>query len=264
LKNYLEVALEAVKKAGEVLRSNLDNVGKIEYKGEKSIVTKVDLLSEKVIKETISKHFPGHSILGEETGRDKKESSSYLWLVDPLDGTTNYAHSYPHFAVSIALQAKGELQLGVVYNPVREELFYAQEGRGAYLNGKKIRVSKIDALEESHLVTGFVYEKTNLFEENIIHFENFLRRAQSVRRDGSAALDLCYVACGRFDGFWELGLNAWDIAGGIVILEEAGGLVTDFGGRKIDLYGEELLATNGLIHNEMIKLLYLGRPKHPN
>lgn len=258
--SYLEVAEKAAREAGKVLKDNLGKVREIEYKAKNSLVTEVDNLSEGLIIEIIKSSFPSHGILAEESGRDKR-ISSHVWIIDPLDGTTNYAHTYPVFSVSIALEVEGVIRLGVVYDPMREELFSAELGKGAYMNGKVIRVSQTRAVEESLLCTGFTHENEWMVDENLRHFENLIRRSRAVRRDGSAALDLCYVACGRYDGFWELGLHPWDTAAGFLILKEAGGLVTDFSGNGFSIHDEEILATNGLIHDEMIGVISLCRGK---
>lgn len=256
--NYLSVAEAAAREAGKFLKENLGKVKSIEYKAKNSLVTEVDKLSEALISQTIKSRFPSHDILAEEGGRTEKRSG-YLWIIDPLDGTTNYAHTYPIFSVSIALEVEGVVGLGVVYDPMRDELFSAELGKGAYLNGLRIKVSATETVAESLLDTGFTHENEWMVDENLRHFANFIPRAQGVRRDGSAALDFCYVACGRYDGFWELGLNPWDVAAGYLILEEADGRVTDFSGGKFDIYGKETLGTNGVIHDEMIRVLSLGK-----
>jgi myo-inositol-1(or 4)-monophosphatase len=258
---FMEVAIKAALEAGGVLRRSLGRVREIAYKGENNLVTEVDRLSENTVIGIIKASFPSHGIFAEERGKSSSESD-FLWIIDPLDGTTNYAHTYPVFSVSIALQIKGTLVLGVVYDPLREELFSAELGSGAYLNERSIKVSAVRTVKESLLCTGFTHENEWMVEENLIHFANFIKRAQAVRRDGSAALDLCYVACGRYDGFWELGLNPWDTAAGSLILKEAGGKITDFNGREFSIYSEELLATNGIIHKEMLDVLSLGRQRN--
>jgi myo-inositol-1(or 4)-monophosphatase len=258
--NYLVVAEKAAREAGRILRKNLGKVKEIEYKAKNSIVTEVDTKSENLIIKIIKTNFPSHDIFAEESGRGKK-TSSHVWIIDPLDGTTNYAHTYPVFSVSIALEIEGVIKLGVVYDPIRDEFFSAESGNGGYLNGDKIKISETRVVEESLLCTGFTHENEWMVDENLKHFENFIRRARAVRRDGSAALDLCYVACGRYDGFWELGLHAWDTAAGLLILKESGGGVTDFSNSEFTIYGEEILATNGMIHDEMIGILSLGKGK---
>lgn len=254
--NYLEVAEKTAREAGVVLLENLGKVKKIEFKAKNSLVTEVDKLSEEIIINNIKKSFPSHDIFAEESGRHS-ENSDYLWLIDPIDGTTNYAHAYPFFSISIALEVKGEVEIGLVYDPVKDEMFTAEAGKGAYLNGELIKVSKSDSIEHSHVCTGFMHEVEWMVEVNIKHFGNFIRRARAVRRDGSAALDVCYVACGRFDGFWELGLNPWDTAAAVLILKEAGGQVTTFSGDEYSIYIKEILASNSIIHGQMMEILAL-------
>ena len=205
---HLKIAERAAREAGKIHIENLGNVKTIEFKAKNSLVTEVDRLSEELIISIIRDTYPEHDIFAEESGRQNIDSD-HLWLIDPLDGTTNYAHAYPFFSVSIALEVNGMVELGLVYDPVKNEMFTAKRGRGAFLNGEPISVSGSAHIHECHLCTGFVHDDEEMVEESIVHFSNFIRRAQAVRRDGSAALDLCYVACGRFDGFWELGLNPW-------------------------------------------------------
>jgi myo-inositol-1(or 4)-monophosphatase len=253
----LKVAKETAKEAGKILRKNLEKKNIIEYKGEVNLVTSVDKLSQEYIYEKLSSYFPGHGFLAEEE-LEKKSKTEFRWIIDPLDGTTNYAHGFPVFCVSLALEWKGRIILGVIYNPMINELFWAVEKRGAFLNNKKIRVSKTKELDRSLLATGFPYDLRESKENNIGHFNNFVLRAQAVRRCGSAALDLCYVACGRLDGFWELKLFPWDLAAGMLIVKEAGGQLSDFKNNKIDIYTKEIVASNGLIHSQMIEILNLG------
>jgi len=255
---YIEVARKAAHHAGIILRENLGRVKEVEYKSKNSLVTEVDRASEDLIIRTIKSEFPNHSIFAEESGKDSV-NSGYQWIIDPLDGTTNYTHTYPFFSISIALEIEGKISMGLVYDPVREETFSAETGKGAKLNNDAIDVSVSRKVEESNLCTGFIHTQDWMVEENIIHFGNFIRRARALRRDGSAALDLCYVACGRYDGFWELGLNPWDTAAGSLIIEEARGRVTDFGGNRYITNSEEIVATNRLIHDEVLKVLSLGR-----
>jgi myo-inositol-1(or 4)-monophosphatase len=216
----------------------------------------MDHRSEDAIISILKKGFPDYGILAEESD-ERKGDGTYRWILDPLDGTTNYAHGYPFFAVSLALEKAGEVVWGVVYDPLREELFMAEPGKGATLNGDPIRVSSTDALHRGFLATGFPYDVRASEENNLKHFNNFARVAQAIRRDGSAALDLCYVAMGRFDGFWELKLNPWDTAAGSLIVDEAGGQVTDFKGKPFSINGLKILASNGLIHPEMVRILSL-------
>lgn len=219
------------------------------------LVTEVDKKSETKIIEVIHNSFPDHNVLGEEGG-DLHRKSDYVWIVDPIDGTVNYAHSVPLFCVSIAVEYKGEVILGIVYSPKTKEKFYAEKGNGAYLNGKKISVSKIDLLKDSLLVTGFPYGAKDNFDHCIDHFVNFIKLGLPIRSLGSAALDICYLACGRFEGFWEVNLNAWDVAAGYLIVLEAGGKITDFNGGAFSVYDKQILATNGRkVHEEMMDVL---------
>jgi len=254
--NYLEVAAETAREAAKVLLENLGKVKEIEFKAKNSLVTEVDKLSEKIIISNIKKNFPTHDIFAEESGKDLSDSD-YLWLIDPIDGTTNYAHAYPFFSISIALEVKSEVIAGLVYDPVKDEMFTAEKGKGAFLNGEPISVSKSDEIKHSHVCTGFMHEVEWMVEANIRHFGNFIRRARAVRRDGSAALDLCYVACGRFDGFWELGLNPWDTAAAVLIVKEAGGHLCKFNGDAYSIYDKEILATNSIIDEQMMEILSL-------
>ncbi|HME12136.1 MAG TPA: inositol monophosphatase family protein [Candidatus Acidoferrum sp.] len=256
--NYLETALEIAREAGAVLREEFGHPAQISYKREVDLVTQADRRSEKLIVERLTKYFPAHAIAAEE-GSGHESGSEFRWHVDPLDGTTNFAHGYPCFCVSIALaqQAPASAQgprdtllCGVIYDPIHEELFAAAHGEGATLNGAKIRVSHNATLSTSLLCTGFpVHER--YASPNIHYYSEFTMRSHGVRRDGSAALDLANVACGRFDGFWEFSLKKWDTAAGVLLIQEAGGLVSDFAGRPYELGGPVILATNALIHEEM-------------
>jgi myo-inositol-1(or 4)-monophosphatase len=250
----LNFAIRVARDAGRLLRDRMGTTIDIDHKGSINLVTDVDLASEKLIREAISTYYPRHEILAEEGGLSKT-SSEYRWVVDPLDGTTNYAHGYPIFCVSIALECRGEVVLGVVYDPMRDELFAAERGTGATLNNRPIHVSKIDDLMQGLLSTGFPYDIRTAKLTNLDHWSNFALNAQALRRDGAAALDLCYVACGRFDGFWELNLAPWDTAAGALMVHEAGGLVTDFSGGSFSNYKPEIVASNGLIHEGMIQVL---------
>jgi myo-inositol-1(or 4)-monophosphatase len=256
--NYLSVAVDLARKAGKTQLDNLGRVMTIERKGAINLVTEVDRMCEKQIFEGLQNAFPQHDVLGEE-GIAKRSESEFRWIVDPLDGTTNYAHQFPFFGVSIALEHKGEIICGVVYDPTREDIFAAEKGKGTTLNGKPVRVSGAPNLKESLLATGFAY---NVQEEdrldNLDNFANFIKTALAVRRPGAAAIDLAYVACGRLDGFWELFLKPWDIAAGVLLIREAGGTVTSFNGSTFDVYGDEILASNGKIHEEMIKVLKMS------
>lgn len=250
----LNFAINAAREAGKIIAEKYGRGVQIHNKGTIDLVTEADLAAEKIIIECISSYYPRHAILAEESGKSAHDNE-YKWLIDPLDGTTNFAHSYPCFCVSIALEHKGVLKIGVVYDPLRDELFAAEHGEGATLNNKKIRVSETDTIERSLLCTGFPYNIRERGAAYVEPFINFLMKAQAVRRDGSAALDLAYVACGRFDGFWEGGLNPWDMAAGILLIEEAGGRVSSFNGSQYDIYNPPIVASNGLIHDVMIGVL---------
>lgn len=252
-----KVAVETAKKAGLLLRENLGHAGRIEYKGAVDIVTELDKRSEALIIGEIKKAFPDHGVLAEESD-EIAARSPYRWIIDPIDGTTNYAHGFPFFCVSIAFEADGMVEFGAIYDPMLGELFTAERGKGAFLNGKKIEVSEIDSLDKGLLATGFPYDLRQSKDNNLGHFANFSLRAQAIRRAGSAALDLAYVACGRFDGFWELKLKPWDVASAALLVEEAGGKITDFGGGQFSIYGKECLASNGLIHGRMIEILSMA------
>ena len=252
----LNFVIQTAREAGGVL---IDRLGRarISTKGDIDLVTEADLAAEKLIIERIRSHYPRHAILAEESGASVEldaGKSDWKWIIDPLDGTTNYAHGYPCFCVSIAVERAGQIELGVVYDPTRDELFAAERGQGATLNERPIRVSTIADLNSAMLCTGFPYnvrERPDFARE----FINFTMTAQAVRRDGSAALDLAYLACGRFDGFWEDGLNAWDIAAGLILIEEAGGRVTDFCGAPLSIYKPKVLATHGLVHETLMGVL---------
>ena len=225
-------------------------------KGDINLVTEADLASESHIIERIRSYYPKHAILAEESGEAviKGVDTNWKWIIDPLDGTTNYAHGYPCFCVTIALEHDGEVVLGVTFDPTRDELFAAERGRGASLNGKPIRVSSTEKLGDSLIVTGFPYDfkqKPNFAR----HLTDFLFHSRGVRRDGSAAIDMAYVACGRFDGFWEEGLNPWDVAAGTLLMEEAGGVVTYYDGSKYSIYQPPICASNGGIHSQMLDVL---------
>ncbi len=251
---FIDLATQSALKAGDLLLEYFGKIDSYELKSPKSIVTEADTRSEELIIGKIKSFYPGHGFIAEESGENINDSAC-IWIIDPLDGTTNFAHAYPFFSISIALRIDGVLELGVIYDPVTKELFSAEAGKVAFLNGKQISVSKVDDLEHSHLVTGFVYKHDWMIKKNLKHFENFIYKSQAVRRDGSAALDLCYVACGRFDGFWEMGLNPWDTAAGVLIVREAGGIVTDFSGIDFKLESVELLASNKILHDDMKAVL---------
>jgi myo-inositol-1(or 4)-monophosphatase len=251
---FLEAAKAAAREAGGLLRENVDKRGEIMFKGTVDLVTHFDRKSQEMIFRRLSAAFPGHGFLAEE-GLSLPGTSDCRWIIDPIDGTTNFAHTFPVFCVSIALEQKGVVAVGVIYDPMRDELFEAVRGRGAFLNGARVRVSEIPELGKALLATGFPYDVRTSSFNNVREFNAFIVRAQAIRRCGSAALDLCYVACGRFDGFWELKLKPWDVAAGALIVEEAGGRVSDFEGRTFDPFNQRALASNGRIHEEMRKVL---------
>ena len=248
-KAFLDVAIETALEAGKILREEYARPPEIKYKGDVDLVTQADKRSEQAIVDRLSKYFPTHAIAAEE-GLGSDHNAEYRWHVDPLDGTTNFAHGYPCFSVSIALAHCDKVIAGVVYNPIYEELFAAARCEGATLNGKKISVSKVPSLATSLLCTGFPVHKRKA-SPNIHYYYDFTLRSHGVRRDGSAALDLACVAAGRFDGFWEFGLKRWDVAAGVILVEEAGGKISDFHGAPYQLGGPVVLATNGLVHEEM-------------
>ena len=253
---YLMASEEAARKAGQLLKENISKSDEIFYKGAVDLVTPFDTKAQRTILDHLSSFFPDHGYLAEE-GLSQNKGAEMRWIIDPLDGTTNYAHHFPVFTISIALERRSEIILGLVYDPMREEMFSALKGKGAFLNDKKISVSDIDELDKSLLATGFPYDVRVNQENNVSHFNNFIIRAQGIRRCGSAAMDLCYVACGRFDGFWELKLKPWDVAAGTLIVQEAGGQVSDFRGGEFSIFGSEVLATNGAIHQQMVDILEL-------
>jgi len=250
---YLEAAKEVSREAGELLRENFFKAGEIFFKGEVNLLTESDTAAQDLIFRRLSNKFPSHDFLAEE-GLRKLSAAEFRWVFDPLDGTTNFAHRFPVFCVSLGLEHRKELVCGVVFNPMSGELFWAERGGGAYLNGQKISVSKIDDLDKSLVATGFPYDLRET-KTNIDHHNHFLLKTQGVRRCGSAALDLCSVACGRFDGFWEMKLNPWDTAAGAVIIEAAGGRITDFEGHVVNIYNPQVAASNGLIHRAMLDIL---------
>lgn len=256
----LNFAIDVARDAGGLLMQRL-GAAKVTNKGDIDLVTEADLASENLIIERIRSYYPQHGILAEESGEAElvggAKRSEWKWIIDPLDGTTNYAHSYPCFCVSIALEHAGVLEVGVVYDPVRDEMFAAERGNGATLNDRRIIVSSVEELKNAMVCTGFPYnvrERPDFTRD----FANFTMAAQAVRRDGSAALDLAYVACGRFDGFWEDGLSPWDIAAGKILIEEARGKVSNFENEALSIYTKKVLASNGLVHDAMLRVLHHG------
>ncbi len=276
---FVPKAAEIAREAGALLREYYAQGVETEYKGDVDIVTVADRAAEKLIRRRLSEAFPDHGVYGEEGTRERMEGE-FRWYVDPLDGTTNFAHGFPQFCVSLGLEQRtnldhsaggmkaeedGTLVAAVIYDPLRDELFTAERGHGAQLNGKAARVSRNAELAEALLATGFPSRKRHA-SPNIHFYQEFTLRSHGVRRAGSAALDLAYVACGRMDAFWEFNLNPWDTAAGILLVEEAGGRVTDFAGGRFQLKSEEILASNGLIHEELIGLfgdMFAGRNLAP-
>ena len=253
MKEYLDAAIEIAREAGTILREGFERPKKISYKGDVDLVTESDRRSEELVVARLRERFPEHGIVAEEGGGSAAAVAKYCWHVDPLDGTTNFAHGYPCFAVSIGLAEEGRPIAGAVFNPVHDELFSAARGQGAYLNGDWISVSRVEKLATSLVATGFPTHQRKK-SANINYYWQFTLRSHGVRRDGAAALDLCSVACGRFDAFWEFGLKSWDTTAGIVIVEEAGGRVTDLEGKPYRLGGPSILATNGHVHTETLQL----------
>jgi myo-inositol-1(or 4)-monophosphatase len=252
----LELSIELAQAAGKLQRERYETSFEVGTKsGPIDLVTEVDRACESLIVDVLRRERPDDAVLAEEGGGADRREAEWRWIVDPLDGTTNFAHGYPCFCVSIGVERAGERTVGVVYEPLRDELFHAVRGAGARCNGRPIQVSQETQLGRSLLATGFAYDLRSSREDNLDHFVAFLKRARALRRDGSAAIDLCYVACGRFDGFWELKLHAWDVAAGILVLEEAGGQVSDFRGGPPPRSGREIVASNGRIHEQMLELL---------
>jgi len=251
---HLAVATEAVLRAGRIQRSRYGQDVRVDLKGEIDLVTEVDRACEEAILEVIRARYPDHDIVTEETDLDRT-GSRYVWIVDPLDGTTNFAHGYPMFCATVGVAVDGEIAAGAVYDPMRDELFTAERGGGSHVNGRRLRVSQAGELIESLLITGFPYDLHQKLEERLRFFNRIMGHARAIRRDGSAALNLSYVAAGRADGFWEEILKPWDMAAGRLIVDEAGGRTSRFDGTPIGTGPDECLATNGRIHDEMLALL---------
>ncbi|HVP37978.1 MAG TPA: inositol monophosphatase family protein [Candidatus Saccharimonadales bacterium] len=252
----LRVAVEAARAGGAVLRRSFGAGHAYARKGVIDLVTSTDLAAEAAILRVLRRRVPDHEVLAEESGAHASRGGSpFRWLIDPLDGTTNFAHGYPFVCTSVAVVRAGRAVAGAVFDPLRDELFTAARGHGARCNGRRIRVSAVRRLREALLVTGFPYDVHAHGRRVVREFQAFLRHAQGIRRDGSAALNLCYLACGRFDGFWELRLHPWDVAAGSLIATEAGGRVTDYGGGRYDLSGRETLASNRHLHRRMQQVL---------
>lgn len=259
MKNSYLLAQDIIEKAAHLINRNLhkkyNKVLKISYKkGAFNLVTNVDKEVENFLVKKIKSTFSEHTIIAEESGLHNK-NQKFKWFIDPIDGTTNFAHSYPCFCISIGFSVNDRLEFGLVKNPYTGELYTAQRGKGAKLNNKPIKVSKIKNLKNGLLATGFSYDRQRGRSNNFKYFKKLTLMTQGVRRDGAAAMDLCYVASGKLDGFWEFQLSPWDVAAGVLILKEAGGKITDFKGKEFDVFGKHIVATNGLIHKELIKQL---------
>ena len=253
-RRFFDLALAAAKEAGRIQMDYYHRSHRVAYKGAIDPVTEVDKLCEQAAVRMISDAFPDHDILSEETSF-KQKGASWKWIIDPIDGTSNYIREYPCFCFSVALEQEGKMVLGVVYNPLLDELFYAEKGGGAFLNGNRIMVSRTEHLDGSFLCTGFPYDVRENPDFYLKYFRAFIRLSFALRRPGSAALDLCYVAAGRFDGFWEMKLRPWDVAAASLIVTEAGGTLTDYKGAPYSIYSAETLASNGRIHEQMLQVM---------
>lgn len=260
LQRYLDIATEAALTAGAELKHYWGNLQDVQEKRPGDLVTEADRAAEKAVLATLKRHVPDHAILAEESGMQGDWTDEFLWAIDPLDGTTNYAHQYPCVAVSIGLLVQGKPVVGVVYNPIQDELYRAAQGLGATCNRRSIQVSKTTELSQSLLVTGFAYDRHSRADNNYAEFCHLTHQTHGVRRDGAASLDLAYVACGRVDGYWERGLSPWDLAAGVVILEEAGGRVTAYDESPFDLRSGRILATNDRLHHALSQALLKIRP----
>ncbi len=258
LEQILAITVEMAREAGAIVKAGFGKLHQIGLKGAVNPVTETDIAAETLILARLRAAFPAHHILAEESGGAGLDTAAPLWLVDPLDGTNNFAHNYPHLAVSIGLVVEGAPVVGVAYDPLRDELYAATKGGGATLNGQPIRVSPLPRLADALLATGFPYNRRTAEDNNTVRLDHFLRRAQGVRRAGAAVLDLCYVAAGRVEGYWELGVKPWDVAAGILLVQEAGGRVTDFTGARVPIEGDTIVASNGLIHEEMLRVIREG------
>lgn len=252
--HILDFAIQLALESGKIQKKYFRGDFAVRHKGEINLVTDVDLSCQARIISLIQESFPEDEIMAEEK-QNTFSSVKKRWIIDPIDGTTNYAHGYPFFCTSIAYEVNGEVIAGVVFNPIFDELFFAEKGGGAFLNGEPLRVSKTEMLKQALLSTGFPYDLNTSSDNNLNNWSRFLFAAQALRRDGSAALNLAYVAAGRFDGFWEIKLSPWDIAAGCLMVTEAGGLVTDLNGEAFSLYKGDICVSNGIIHQEMIRIL---------
>ncbi|MFH1384840.1 MAG: inositol monophosphatase family protein [Candidatus Omnitrophota bacterium] len=259
MKKIKQTLIGALKESGRIIKTNINKSKRVHYKGEIDLLTVTDKQVEKRVTHLVKKSFPTHEVLAEEASEKKDTAlcipAEYKWIIDPLDGTTNFYHSFPHVCTSIAIERNCTVIMGGVYDPLRDELFFAERGKGAFCNKKRLRVSGMTKLNTSLLATGFPYDRRKHADFYLSFLKAFMMHCHGIRRVGAAALDFCYVACGRLDGFWEFKLHPWDVAAGALIVEEAGGQVTDFGGKPFTIYGTETLATNGKIHREMIRVI---------
>ncbi len=257
MRDTLEFAIQLGFEAGRIQRKHFQKNLSIMHKGDINLVTNVDLECESRILQLLKENFPDDVVISEEKNNTVQPGRN-RWIIDPLDGTTNYAHGYPFFCTSIGYEAAGEIVTGVVYNPIMDELFFACKGEGSFFNGEQMRVSSVREIKQALLVTGFPYDVTTNPKNNLNHWASMIMRAQALRRDGSAGLNLCYVAAGRFDAFWELGLSPWDMAAGMLIVREAGGMVTSLSGGPFNLFSGGILASNTLIHQQMAEVIREG------
>jgi myo-inositol-1(or 4)-monophosphatase len=259
-----ELAISIAKQAGKILRENIGKItaDAVEDKRPFDYVTEIDKACEQLIINSIKQYFPGHEILAEESGKNQN-TNSYRWIIDPLDGTTNFIHGVPHSSISIALQKEDEMILGVIYDPYRDELYYAERGNGAYCNNQRIHVSRQANINNCLIATGFPFKSRHLLDRYWKVLSAIFMEVSGIRRTGSAALDLAYVACGRFDGFWELKLSPWDIAAGAIIIEEAGGKITDFEGKSNHIWTGNVLASNAIIHDFIMSKVQQVFPTNP-
>ena len=252
---FLATAIEAVVRAGAIQLEKFGGTFKVDKKGAIDLVTEVDIQVEQMFRALVAERFPDHHVLAEEMGGLATVPNGPCWVFDPIDGTTNFTHGLPIFCSSLALEIDGVAEVAAVYDPTRRELFTAERGGGAYLNGQPLKVSTTDRMVDAMLVTGFPYDVHDRIEEIVGLFARFVGRARAVRRLGSAAIDLCYIAAGRMDAFWERDLKPWDIAGGALIVSEAGGRITNMDGRAFASRGQDVLATNGLLHDDMLRVI---------
>jgi myo-inositol-1(or 4)-monophosphatase len=260
IENIERAAIRAARAAGRIHLRRFTHTSIANKSNPVDLVTEADRESEAAVIDVIQRTFPTHSILAEESG-GSIESGEHRWIIDPLDGTTNFAHGFPQFCVSIAYERRGKLQVGIIYDAFKRELFSARRGKGAYLNGKPIRVTRIPVLASALLATGFAYDRRERRRFYLAFWEAFMMRTHGVRRTGSAALDLAWVSCGRVDGFWEFGLKQWDVAAGSLIVQEAGGHVSNIDGSRLDLGGGQIIASNGRLHEQMIETIATMRPE---